>query len=92
MATPDNNYQEVYRGEYLQNLKPGDWVLFQRAKEHGGGYWLGRAYDGVFIIEYEKPISLYDGIGFIMMVTNMEKEQDLQEVSIDAPDNQLSLF
>ena len=92
MATPENNYQVVYRGEYLENFKPGGWVFFQRAKEHGGGYWLGRTYEGVFIIEYEKPTSLYDGIGFVMMVTEMEKKNDFEDVSHDGLDGQLTLF
>lgn len=92
MATPENNYQVVYRGEYLKNFKSGGWVFFQRAKEHGGGYWLGRTYDGVFIIEYEKPISLYDGIGFIILVTEMEKKNDFENMEVYAPDSQLTLF
>lgn len=92
MATPENNYQVVYRGEYLKNFKPGGWVFFQRAKKYGGGYWLGRTYEGVFIIEYEKPISLYDGIGYIMLVTEMEKKNDFEDISFDEPDNQLQLF
>lgn len=92
MATPENNYQVVYRGEYLKNFKPGGWVFFQRAKEHGGGYWLGRTYEGVFVIEYERPISLYDGIGFVMLVTEMEKKNDFENVKLDEPDNQLPLF
>lgn len=92
MATPENNYQVVYRGEYLKNFKPGGWVFFQRAKEHGGGYWLGRTYEGVFIIEYERPISLHDGIGFVMLVTEMEKKNDFEDVKLDDPDNQLPLF
>lgn len=92
MSKSDSNYQVVYRGDNLQNFKPGGWVFFQREKEHGGGYWLGRTYDGVFIIEYEKPISLFDGIHFIMMVTEMEKNQVFEEMSIVAQDGQLSLF
>ncbi|WP_433639465.1 hypothetical protein [Kluyvera georgiana] len=92
MSKSDSNYQVVYRGDSLKNFKPGGWVFFQRAKEYGGGYWLGRTYDGVFIIEYEKPTSLFDGISFILMVTNMEKESDFQDMSVDDPDSQLSLF
>lgn len=92
MAKSESNYKIVYRGERLQNYKPGGWVFFQREKEHGGGYWLGRTYDEVFIIEYEKPVSLFDGIGFIMMVTAMEKNSDFVEVSLDDNDSQLPLF
>lgn len=92
MAMPESNYQVVYRGEYLTNYKPGGWVFFQRPKECGGGYWLGRTYDNVFIIEYEKPTSLFDGLRFILMVTDMEKEIDFQDMSVDDPDSQLPLF
>lgn len=92
MSKSDSNYQVVYRGDSLQNFKPGGWVFFQRAKAHGGGYWLGRTYEGVFIIEYEKPISLYDGIGFIMLVTEMEKKNDFENMEVYVPDSQLKLF
>lgn len=92
MATPENNYQVVYREDCLKNFKSGGWVFFQRAKEYAGGYWLGRTYDDVFIIEYEKPISLYDGIGFIMLVTEMEKKNDFENMEVYVPDSQLPLF
>lgn len=42
MGKKDSNYQIVYRGEGLKNFIPGGWVFFQRPKECGGGYWLGR--------------------------------------------------
>ncbi|WP_338463883.1 hypothetical protein [Franconibacter daqui] len=65
MGKSDSNFQVVYRGETLDSYRQGGWVFFQRKKEHGGGYWLGRTYDDVFIIEYECPISLHEGIIFI---------------------------
>ncbi|EBV7175782.1 hypothetical protein AVE16_09365 [Salmonella enterica subsp. enterica serovar Thompson] len=36
------NYQIVYRDETLNYFKPGGYVFFQRLKEYGGGYWLGK--------------------------------------------------
>lgn len=60
-------YQVVYRGETVDYIRPGSWVFFQRPIHCGGGYWLGRAYDDVFIIEYERPTSLFDGIRFMML-------------------------
>ena len=76
MGGKDSNYQIVYRGQVLENYFPGGWVFFQRPKECGGGYWLGRTYDDVFIIEYERPISLGDGLEFLIHITNVESKSD----------------
>jgi hypothetical protein len=65
-------YQVVYRGETLPNFVEGGWVFFQRLKEYGGGYWLGRTYHDVFILEYDRPTSLYDGILFIFEMKRAE--------------------
>jgi len=51
MGGKDSNYQVVYRGETLEHYKPGGWVFFQRLKEYGGGYWLGRTYEDCFWLE-----------------------------------------
>lgn len=50
MGKKDDNYQIVYCGERLERYHRGGWVFFQRPKECGGGYWLGRAHDNVFMI------------------------------------------
>ncbi|EPU0990948.1 ABC transporter ATP-binding protein [Cronobacter turicensis] len=52
MGKKDDDYQVVYRGEDLPRYVPGGLVFFQRLKECGGGYWLGRTCDGVFMFEY----------------------------------------
>lgn len=52
MAGSDSNYQVVYRGESLTNYVPGGLVFFQRPKENGGGFWLGRTFDGVFGLKF----------------------------------------
>lgn len=65
MGKHDCNYQIVYRGETLQKYEPGGWVFFQRPKECGGGYWFGRTYVGVFMLDLERPVSLHDGIIFL---------------------------
>lgn len=62
----DSGYQVVYRGETLEYPKEGGWVFFQRLKEYGGGYWLGRTYHDRFVLEYDRPTSLNDGIKFIL--------------------------
>ncbi|STT06551.1 Uncharacterised protein [Klebsiella pneumoniae] len=55
MGSKDSNYQVVYRYEPLMKYVPGGWVLFQRPKSCGGGFWLGKTYDGVFMLELERP-------------------------------------
>ncbi|XFW42561.1 hypothetical protein AAHT82_03240 [Klebsiella pneumoniae] len=71
MGSHDSNYQIVYRGEVLERYEPGGWVFFQRQKEYGGGYWLGRTCDGVFIMELEYPVSLHDGIVYLNQLTRV---------------------
>ncbi|HDX5345360.1 TPA: hypothetical protein ROI66_004315 [Citrobacter sedlakii] len=66
MGVKDSNYQIVYRDEVLNKFVPGGWVLFQRMKVHGGGFWLGKTFDGVFMLELEHPISLHEGIVYIL--------------------------
>ncbi|MFU0853505.1 hypothetical protein ACM26X_15530 [Kluyvera cryocrescens] len=66
MGVKDSNYQVVYRNESLKKYVPGGWVLFQRMKQHGGGFWLGKTFDGLFMLELEYPVSLHDGIVYIV--------------------------
>jgi len=76
MGAKDSNYQIVYRGQTLDVYRPGGWVFFQRAKECGGGYWLGRTHDNVFMIEYERPISLREGMLFLLSMKQVEAKSD----------------
>jgi len=76
MGGKDSNYQVVYRGEVLEHFKPGGWVFFQRPVECGGGYWLGRTYDDVFMIEYERPVSLNEGMIFLIRLTEVEAKNN----------------
>lgn len=62
MGSKDSNYQVVYRYEPLMKYVPGGWVLFQRPKSCGGGFWLGKTYDGVFMLELERPVPLSEGL------------------------------
>lgn len=48
MGGKDRNYQVIYRGWVLERFTPGEWVFFERPKENGGGYWMGRTYDDSF--------------------------------------------
>lgn len=86
MGTKNIGYQVVYRGQVLEQYFPGCWVFFQRPKECGGGYWLGRVYDDVFIIEYERPVSLSQGLDFLMSMNRVEA------VSNEVLDQNYSLF
>lgn len=63
MGKKDSNHQIIYRGQVLERFTPGGWVFFQRPKECGGGFWLGRTYEDCFWLELEFPVSLYDGLG-----------------------------
>ncbi|HEJ7990188.1 TPA: hypothetical protein SMI27_000826 [Serratia liquefaciens] len=69
-------YQVVYRGETLPNFVDGGWVFFQRLKEYGGGYWLGRTYNDAFIFGLERPTSLFEGIQFILTSRSVERNAD----------------
>lgn len=44
----DGNYSIIYRGEQRDYIALGWWILVQRIKEVGGGFWLGRAWPGYF--------------------------------------------
>ncbi|MBB6967859.1 hypothetical protein HEN94_009190 [Escherichia coli] len=71
MGKIDQDYQVVYRGNTLDVYIPGGWVFFQRPKDCGGGYWLGRTYEGLFMLELESPVSLFDGISYLMELNKM---------------------
>ncbi|EQA8340111.1 lF-82 [Klebsiella oxytoca] len=62
----DGKYDIIYRGEHRDYIAPGRWVFIQRAKEVGGGYWLGRAWPDFFEFGLEQPTSLSIGMDFII--------------------------
>ena len=41
-------------------------MFFQRPKPCGGGFWLGKTEDGFFLFGIEWPVSLADGMTFLM--------------------------
>ncbi|MFP8620397.1 hypothetical protein ACLH2L_09885 [Klebsiella grimontii] len=71
MGKIDCKYQVVYRNEGVECFISGSWVFFQRPKECGGGYWLGRTFDNVFMLELEYPVSLHEGIIFLNQLTEV---------------------
>lgn len=80
MGVKDSDYQIVYRGDTLKNYKPGGWVLFQRPKECGGGYWLGRTYDDCFWFEFERPMSLNYGLQYIVSYAAMQRQAPFEDL------------
>lgn len=72
MGRKDENHQIVYRGETLPYLHPGQWVFFQRSKECGGGYWLGRTFQDFYKFGPEQPVSLSEGLKFILVADRVE--------------------
>ncbi|WP_105577115.1 lF-82 [Cronobacter sakazakii] len=68
----DSDYVIIYRGEIHHRITPGRWVLIQRAREYGGGWWLGKAYDDVFMLEFEKPSSMAVATEYIMSHGRMQ--------------------
>lgn len=76
MGVSDSKFQVVYRGEVLEHFKSGGWVFFQRPKECGGGYWLGRTYQDVFMIEYERPVSLNEGMQYLLLMDEVGSKSD----------------
>lgn len=88
MAGSDANYQVVYRGESLTDYAPGGLVFFQRPKENGGCFWLGRTFEGIFWFEIHEPVSLSQGLIYLQGLKNPVPI----DRKITQPDNNLSLF
>ncbi|ATM20421.1 MULTISPECIES: lF-82 [Klebsiella/Raoultella group] len=74
MGGKDQNYTIVYRGDFIESVPEGRWLIIQRAKLYGGGYWLGKAYSDCFWLEFEKPMSLSECMqyvaGYDLMISN----------------------
>lgn len=51
----DGKYDIIYRGEHRDYIAPGRWVFIQRAKEVGGGYWLGRVWPDFLNLALSNP-------------------------------------
>ncbi|ALX93359.1 hypothetical protein AV650_07205 [Serratia fonticola] len=76
MSGSELGFDVVYRGQTRNYILPGTLVFFQRPKECGGGYWLGRAYDNAFIFELEHPVSLSQGMDYILIMRGVLKHAD----------------
>ncbi|ENZ7196985.1 TPA: hypothetical protein MAL36_004611 [Klebsiella variicola] len=72
MGGKDTSYQIVYRGETLKNFKPDQCVFFQRERQYGGGYWLGKTHVDGFEFLLEQPTSLREGMLFLLTLEKVE--------------------
>lgn len=90
MGVKDSNYQVVKRGKSLPRFVDGGWVFFQRLKEYGGGFWVGRTYTDAFIFGIERPVSLIEGMQFMIAVNSAESRY--MEFLTAEEDPNLSLF
>lgn len=90
MGVKDSNYQVVYRGQELPRFINGGWVFFQRLKEYGGGYWIGQTYEDAFIFGIERPVSLNEGMAFLV-VKKAAEVRYLESLTAEDDPN-LSLF
>lgn len=70
----DLGFDVVYRGETRDHIKPGTYVFFQRQMEHGGGYWLGQAYDDWFGFTIDAPVSMRTGMEYLLTIKSQEKD------------------
>ncbi len=72
MSGKDTSYQVVYRGETLKHFKPGQCVFFQRERQYGGGYQLGKTHVDGFEFLLEQPTSLREGMLFLLTLAKVE--------------------
>lgn len=72
MGGKDSNYKVVYRGETLDRIVEGEWVFFQRLREYAGGYWLGRTYNDCYVFELEWPVSLSQGLEYLLTLQSVK--------------------
>jgi hypothetical protein len=80
MGGKDLNYTVVYRGDFIERVPEGRWMMIQRGKEYGGGYWFGKAYTDCFWLEFEWPMSLADCVEYVVRYDQISVgEQEFEE-------------
>ncbi|MFY7120412.1 hypothetical protein ACOTZF_17835 [Enterobacter cloacae complex sp. SHL021] len=72
MGSKNSKYVFVYRGEALEHLIPGQFVFFQRKKEYGDGFWLGKTHEDGFEFVLEQPTSLSYGLAYLISLSSVE--------------------
>lgn len=83
MGGKDLGFEVVYRGETRDRIEPGTYVFFQRQKEHGGGFWLGQAYDDWFGFVIEEPVSLRVGMNYLSDMNTVQQQGHVFDDSLD---------
>lgn len=83
MGSDGQDFDVIYRGHVRAHIRPGKYVFIQRAIEHGGGYWFGQAYDDFFKFALEWPVSLREGIKYLMAISDVEKHVNVFDDSLD---------
>lgn len=83
MGGKDSSFEVVYRGETREWIKPGTFVFFQRLKEHGGGYWLGEVFDDCFVFAIERPLSLHEGMVYLLTIKSVREQGDVFQDDLD---------
>lgn len=79
MGKKDFNHTIIYRGDFIDSVPEGHWLIIQRAKLYGGGYWLGKAYNDCFWLEFEKPMSLSECMQYVARYDLVASEQYFDE-------------
>lgn len=79
MGGKDLGYTVVHRGDFVESVVEGRWLIIQRAKECGGGFWLGRAYNDCFWLEFERPMSIFDCVQYVVTYGAMEQRGQVFE-------------
>lgn len=87
MGGRDSEFQVVYRGETLPYFRPGGWVMFQRSRESGGGFWLGQTFENAFIFGRPFPLAYREAL---LLATDFTRGK--VEAPESEPDDQLPLF
>ena len=72
MGSKNSKYVIVYRSEALEHLIPGQFVFFQRKKEYGDGFWLGKTHEDGFEFVLEQPTSLSYGLAYLISLSSVE--------------------
>jgi hypothetical protein len=87
MGGRDSEFQVVYRGKSLPYFRPGGWVMFQRSRESGGGFWLGQTFENAFVFGRPFPLTYREAL---LLVTDFTRRK--VEAPESEPDDQLPLF
>lgn len=87
MGGRDSEFQVVYCGESLPYFRSGGWVMFQRSRECGGGFWLGQTFENTFIFGRPFPLTYREAL---LLATDFTRRK--VEVPESEPDDQLPLF